>query len=232
MALLVDNQYRKNYTWGKLNMSVRCLKLPALRVCLLYALLPFLIMPGVALAEEGDIVITPYWGYRTGGGFEDFFTGAKVDVDESQSYGLIIGKDNGAKTHFEFIYGIQPTKLTVSEFADPRLATDIDIENYMLAGKRIMNPESGLFVLGMVGATRFDPDSADLRSETRFALGAGGGIEKPFGKRLGLRLEIRAIANILGSSGSIFCGGGGCAVGASGYALWQFEALAGLSFKF
>ena len=213
-------------------MSIRCLKLSALKACLLYGLLPFLVMPGVALAEEGDIVITPYWGYRTGGGFEDWYTGAKVDVDESQSYGLIIGKDNGAKTHFEFIYGIQPTKLEASRFADPALSTDIDIENFMLAGKKIMNPESGLFVLGMVGATRFDPHSADLKSETRFALGAGGGIEKPFGKRLGLRLEIRAIANILGSSGSIFCGGGGCAVGASGYALWQFEALAGLSFKF
>jgi hypothetical protein len=189
-------------------------------------------MPGVALAEEGDIVLTPYWGYRTGGSFEDWFTGAKVDVEESQSYGLIIGKDNGAKTHFEFIYGIQPTKLEASKFADPKLSTDIDIENFMLAGKKIVNPESGLFVLGMVGATRFDPDSAELKSETRFALGAGGGIEKPFGKRLGLRLEIRAIANILGSSGSIFCGNSGCAVGASGYALWQFEALAGLSFKF
>jgi len=217
-------------------MNIRCLILPVLKACLLYALLPFLLMPGVVLAEEGDIVITPYWGYRTGGGFEDFFTGAKVDVDESQSYGLIIGKDNGAKTHFEFIYGVQPTKLTVSQSADPRLAGDIDIENYLLAGKKVMNPESGLFVLGMVGATRFDPDSPDLSSETRFALGAGGGIEKALGKRFGLRLEIRAIATILNASGGIFCGGGssggGCGLSASGNALWQFEALAGLSFKF
>lgn len=208
-------------------------KLSVLKACLLYALLPFVVVPTVVLAEEGDIVITPYWGYRTGGGFDDWFTGARVDVDESQSYGLIIGKDNGAKTHFEFIYGIQPTRLEASSNANPSLSTDIDIENYMLAGKRIMNPESGLFVLGMMGATRFDPDSSSgLKSETRFALGAGGGIEKSFGKRLGLRLEVRAIANILGSSGGIFCGGGGCAVSASGYALWQVEALAGLSFKF
>jgi len=213
-------------------MSFKYGKLSVLKSCLLCALLPFLAMPTTVLAEEGDIVITPYWGYRSGGGFDDWFTGASVDLDENQSYGLIIGKDNGAKTHFEFIYGIQPTRLEASSNADPALSVDIDVENFMLAGKKIMNPESGLFVLGMMGATRFDPDSSSgLKSETRFALGAGGGIEKSFGKRLGLRLEVRAIANILGSSGGIFCSGG-CAVSASGYALWQVEALAGLSFKF
>ena len=83
-----------------------------------------------------------------------------------------------------------------------------------------------------MSATRSDPDSANLNSETRFAIGVEGGIEKSFGKQPGIKLEIRAIANIPGSRGSIFCGNGSCAVGASGYALWLFEALASLSFKF
>jgi len=212
-------------------MYLKDTKLPMLRSFLLYALLPFILIPTGAVAE--GLMITPYVGYRVGGDFTDINTDAELELADSESYGLIIGKDNGTSDQTEFIYSIQPTKLRASGPVTSGVLVDLDVENYMLAGKKILNKESGTFMSGMIGATRFDPSSSKLNSETHFALGIGGGIDHRISDRLGFRLEGRGIATFLDSDGAIFCGSnGGCLVFTESNVLWQFEVVAGLTFRF
>ena len=101
------------------------------------------------------------------------------------------------------------------------------------AGKRILDKDVGTFVAGMVGVTRFDPGSSNLGSETRFAPGAGAGLDYRIRKNLGIRVEGRAIATLLDSNGGVFCScSGGCSIFAEGTALWQFEIITGFTFRF
>jgi opacity protein-like surface antigen len=212
-------------------MYLKDTKLPTLRSFLFYALLPFLVIPTGAVAE--GLMITPYLGYRVGGDFTDISSGIELELAESESYGLIIGKDNGTSDQMEFIYSIQPTNLTATGTVTSGVLVDVDVENFLFAGKKILNKESGTFMSGMIGATRFDPSSSGLNSETRFALGLGGGIDHRISDRVGFRLEGRGIATFLDSDGAIFCGPtGGCLVFTESNVLWQFEVVAGLTFRF
>jgi len=212
-------------------MDLKDTKLPTFRSFLVYALLSFFVIPTGAVAE--GLMITPYLGYRVGGDFTDISSGIELELEESESYGLIIGKDNGTNNQMEFIYSVQPTNLIATGTVTPGVLVDVDVENFLFAGKKILNKESGTFMSGMVGATRFDPSSSGLNSETRFALGIGGGVDHRISERVGFRFEGRGIATFLDSDGAVFCGSnGGCLVYTESSVIWQFEVVAGLSFRF
>ena len=207
-------------------------KLSALKPVLLCTLSLVFIIPSSAYAE--GFHFTVYTGYRVGGNFTDIATDSTLELDESETYGFIISSDNDTTKQNEFIYSVQPTSLTANGPVSPVVLADIDVESYLYGSKRILNKESGTFVLGLVGATRFNPNSSSLNSETRFSLGLGGGIDHRIGKRLGSRLEGRGVATFLDSSGAMFCGGpsGGCVIYTESSVLWQFEVIAGITFRF
>lgn len=205
--------------------------LPAPRVFMLCVLSHFLLIANSVSAE--GLSVTGYLGYRVGGEFEDAITGTTLKLAESESYGLIVGQDNGSSTQYEFLFSRQPTSLTAGGPVTTGVLVDIDVENYLIAVKRILDRDAGTFVSGMVGATRFDPSSSSLSPETRFSLGIGGGLDYRISKNLGFRLEGRGIATLLDSSGGIFCSSsGGCSVLVGGSMLWQFEFITGFTFKF
>lgn len=184
-------------------------------------------------AYSADLMITPYLGYRAGGEFRDSFSRSRLKLQEGESYGLIVSKNTADGGQIEFIYSIQPTKLTGGGPVNPDVLVDIDVENYLFAGKKILDKESGAFMSGIVGATHFDPRSSELGSETRLALGLGGGIDYRITKSLGFRLEGRGIATLLNSRNSIFCGSSsGCSIYIDGDVLWQFELVTGFTFRF
>jgi hypothetical protein len=198
-------------------------------------LLPCLLLPAAVNAQEkaaaDQIRITPFLGYRVGGEFEDANTGTTLDLKEDQSYGLIFSK--GAEDALEFSISRQPTKLEASGEVSSADLFDVDVFNYMVGGKKILNRESGTFISGLVGVTHFDPRESGLSSETRFALGVGGGMDYPLGKNFSFRLEGRGIGTFLDSSGGIFCSSSrGCAMYADSSLLLQFEVISGLTFRF
>lgn len=198
-------------------------------------LLPCLLLPGAVNAQEkaavDQIRITPFIGYRAGGEFEDANSGTTLDLKEDQSYGLIFSK--GAEDALEFSISRQPTKLEASGDVSSADLFDVDVFNYMVGGKKILNRESGGFVSGLIGVTHFDPREAGLSSETRFALGVGGGIDYPIAKNFSFRLEGRGIGTFLDSSGGIFCSSSrGCAMYTDSNLLLQFEIISGLTFRF
>jgi opacity protein-like surface antigen len=191
-----------------------------------------LFAPATTLAE--GFQITPFLGYRMGGHFEDAGTGVELDLDEAETYGIVLGKDIGPGKQYEFFYSFQPSRLTAGGIVTPGVLADVDVEYFHIGGRNYWeNGAMRPFVTGGLGATPFDPQSSSLGSETRFSISLGGGVEIGAGERIGIRLEGRGFATFLDSEGAVFCdSSGGCVVLVASDLLWQFEVGAGVTFKF
>jgi hypothetical protein len=93
------------------------------------------------------------------------------------------------------------------------------------------NIGEGLYAVGGIGATLFEPDLAGLSNALRASLSLGLGYQLPLGSRLGLRFEARGYATLVNSSSALFCSGG-CAISIKGTTVTQGEALLGLTYRF
>lgn len=96
------------------------------------------------------------------------------------------------------------------------------------------------FIGGTLGSALFLPDrinysngtSTSLSDTWRFAFTIGGGLNIHLSEKLALRGEARVAAPVYFSSGSIYVGGGGAALGVSGgIPIWQWNFLGGLVFS-
>ena len=178
-------------------------------------------------ATAGEITV--YSGYRSGEEFEDETSDLTVDLDESQSFGIILNLPHSKVTEMEFLYSIQSTRLSGPGSVED--GQDMDIEYWHLGGTYLF-PRDNMttYMVATFGATHFKPE--DLSSETKFSLSLGGAAKMPLGKRFGLRLEGRAFMTSLDSGGAMFCNSGSCRVVAASSFFTQFEASVGLSLKF
>jgi hypothetical protein len=86
------------------------------------------------------------------------------------------------------------------------------------------------------GVTHFGPTLPGVDSESFFSGSIGGGVQLLQTHRVGVRLEARVFATFVNTDGAIFCHSGpqagGCALSIHGTALYQFEASAGVVFRF
>jgi opacity protein-like surface antigen len=206
-----------------------------IRLTLLFILSICLIslpIPSGALAE--GFQITPFLGYRVGGHFEDAGTGVELDLDEAETYGIILDKDIGPGKQYEFFYSFQPSRLTAGGIVTPGVLTDVDVEYFHIGGRNYWDQGAiRTFAVGSIGATHFDPHASNLSSETRFSIGLGGGVEVDASERIAIRLEGRGFATFLDSEGAIFCdSSSGCVVLVASDLLWQFEVGVGVTLKF
>ena len=183
-------------------------------------------------ADSGNFTITPYAGYRDGGDFEDAVSGTKLDIDESDTLGLIFGwevKDG----QLEISYSRQESELTGSSSASPDALVDVDVTNLLFAGKSILDPDIGSYISILVGLTEIDFDSDALDSDTRPAIGFGGGIDYPIGDNLGFRLGLRGIVTFLDDNEDEFCASAiDCPILIDDNKLLQWEIFTGLSLRF
>ena len=176
------------------------------------------------------VEITPFAGYRMGGKFENWNTGASIKLRDSESFGVIIDFDLAPGKQLELLYSHQETSARVDPSFISPFNWDIDVDYYHIGGVNNFHNYRNFkpFVAGTIGATYFNPEK--LPSESRFSLSLAGGGKIDLTDKIGLRLEAR------GSYSSIFCsgggGGGGCSVQVSGSAWWQFETNVGLTMKF
>jgi hypothetical protein len=178
--------------------------------------------------------ITPFAGFRFGGSFEDNTTGLDLEVDEGESFGIILDVRATHETEYELFYSVQKTELQGEGLFAGTPLFDLDIHylhiggTYLFPGERV-NP----FISGGLGLTYFSPDGPGLDSEIYFSLSLGGGTKIPISKRVGLRFEARGFLTILPDNTDIFCvssGGAACAVRVQGDVFGQVLLLAGISF--
>lgn len=182
--------------------------------------------------------LTPYLGYRIGGEFEQENGSAKYELDEGNSAGLIFNiVAHDVNTQWQALYGQQRTSLKTPITFDPSARLGLDVEYFQFGGTYLFDgDDTRPFVALTAGVTHFGPTLAGVDSESFFSGSIGGGVQLLQTHRVGVRLEARVFATFVDTDGAIFCHSGpqtgGCAISIHGTALYQFEASAGVVFRF
>jgi len=189
---------------------------------------------GTGSAKATESGVTLYGGYRASNQLTEASTEQNVYVNSGASYALAVDFGIDRNRQWEIFYSRQKTQLTSAGFSAAADNVPITIE-YLHAGGTYF-PQglgNGSYVAAGLGATLLSPDRAGLSSVTKPSLSLAAGFLIPFGKNLGLRLEARGYATLLNNSGGMFCDSNtGCTVAVKGSALYQGEALVGLSARF
>lgn len=181
--------------------------------------------------------LTPYAAYRMGGDFEENDTDEEYDLDDSEAFGLILNIRAKPQGQWEILYAQQSTDVDTAGTVAATDSIDLDVKYFQLGGTYIYDGDKVLpFIALTLGVTHFDPQFADLDSENYFSGSFGGGIKVSLSERLGMRLEGRVYSTFLENDSRIFCsssfGVGECLIEASGTTFNQWEARAGLVFRF
>lgn len=213
--------------------------MPAIRhLAVPVALLALLAAPPQARADA-RAEVTPFAGYRTGGGFDaqspDGTVTNGVDVEDGGSWGIDVGVYARPDAFYEFLYSTQTTGL---ESSDPALASvDVTTEYYHLGGTVFFAGEQWAvpYLSLTVGATRFSADQG-YGSDTKFSASLGGGLRLPFNDNLAATLGLRGYLTLVESDTALFCRSdgeqAGCLVRSSGSTFFQGEATLGLTVRF
>jgi len=183
------------------------------------------------------VEITPFASYRVGGSFSAESGDGQLQLNDSAAQGIIFNfraKPNG---QYELLYSSQSTDASTRLLLPDDPTIDLDIQHLQFGGTYLFDGEfTRPFIALTVGASRFDPNYTDLSSETFFAASFGGGIQVAANKRFGLRLEARMLTTFVDGDSTIFCesvgGEGSCLIFVKSNILTQWEARAGLVFRF
>lgn len=175
--------------------------------------------------------ISIFSGYRAGGELDNASTGQSAEFEETNSYGIIIGKDYGPEHVMEFLYSYQNADLNSTSTAPITKLLNVDIEYFQVGGSQIwVEKDIDKFFGATLGAIHLNPNDSTLSSKSRFAMSFGGGLVFKLSKTIGLRLEARGYFSSFGSS-ETFCNNSNCIVVGDGF-MRQFDANVGLRFRF
>ena len=193
--------------------------------------------PASAQDKQFKFELTPYAAYRLGGQFYEEDGDAEFDIEESDSQGIMLSGLVRANTQWEVLYARQNTDVDTQGLfvGDPLFELDIDTFHvggtYLFEGDNIRP-----FLALTVGVSHMDPGPDDFDSESFFSASIGGGWQLNATKRFGVRLEARVFTTFIESDSDIFCvssaAGGTCLIEVDGKTLSQWEARAGLVFRF
>jgi hypothetical protein len=190
-----------------------------------------------AQERVGRLEVTPYAAFRFGGAFDERDGRRELTLDENAAYGLIFNiraAEPGGQ--WEASYARQATELRTAGFEpEPQLAIDVD-ELHFGGVYRFDGAATRPFVAATAGVSHFSPRVPGFAAETFFSAALGGGVQLRADSRLGVRLEGRVLATFLDHDGGMFCHLGGetsaCVVAVEATALIQWEARAGVVFRF
>ena len=183
---------------------------------------------------QADTEFTPFTGIRTSGEFREYTTGLTLDVEDSSTKGFIINYDYEPGNQLEFLYSKQSSTLRAGEAAPTNILFDVDIE-YFHAGGLVLNSineNTNSFVSAGIGMTRFSSEANGHKSNSELSMNLSGGIKKRITNHIGFRLGLTLFGTATSTSTSVFCNNGSCNIHFKGRFYTQFEASAGLVFRF
>ena len=195
-----------------------------------------LVIFSMASVSQGRIEITPFGGHQGGGEFDDFTTGAELELKEDSVVGLMLGiGEEGANTQLEFYFSRQESQLEGAGAASSASLFELDIDYYHIGGTFAFGESNRAgkltpYIAASLGATRFDPQPSNLDTHTKFSLGLGGGVKWFLTERVGLRLESRVFGTFIDTEAAGFSGPGGTVVIGHSDVLVQYNVTAGLIF--
>ena len=186
---------------------------------------------GRAAGSENGVTL--YGGYRAGGNFTETTTEQDVRVGSFASIALAVDFALEPGKQVQLFYSRQKTDLSSGAFLVATNSIPLTIEYYHIGGTAFFEAMSnGPYVVGGIGATVFRPDGPGLTSEVKPSMNLGFGYMLPLGHNLGARFEARGYATLIDSTGGLFCANNSCLVSIKGTALYQAEALIGLTGRF
>lgn len=193
--------------------------------------------PAAAQDKPFKFELTPFAGYRFGGSFDEKDGDAEVELNESDAEGIMFNIKANPNGQYELLYSHQSTDARTEGFFVNDPTIDMDVETFHFGGTYLFDGgNTRPFIALTIGVTQFDPGITDSNSESFFSVSFGGGVQLNATKRLGVRLEARAFTAFVEDDSKIFCassgGGGTCLVQVDGTTLTQWEARAGLVFRF
>ena len=208
-----------------------CLLAVAATVCLSWA------TSAVAQEEVFNFEIAPYTAYRMGGSFDEKDGAGRVDINDSNAAGILFNMTANPHGQYELMYARQRTDADTSGFFADDPTIDMDVEYIQFGGTYLFDGEQTRpFIALTLGMTQFDPELPETGSESFFSASFGGGVQIRARERLGIRLEARVFTTFVDDDSDIFCssidGAGGCLIRVDARTLTQWEARAGLVFRF
>jgi opacity protein-like surface antigen len=193
--------------------------------------------PSTAQDQPFKFEITPFAGYRIGGSFDEKDGDGRVDLNDSNAQGIILNIKANPNGQYELLYARQSTDAITEGFlvGDPTI--DLDVEYFHFGGTYLFDGDNTRPFLALtLGLSQFDPGIIDSNSESFFSASLGGGVQLNVTGRLGVRLEARVFTTFVDNNSNIFCastgGGGGCLIQVDAKIFTQWEARAGLIFRF
>ncbi len=193
--------------------------------------------PAVAQDKLFKFEITPYTAYRIGGQIDEQKGNGQFELNESAALGIMLDVGVNPNGQWELLYARQDTEAATQGFFvnDPQF--DLDVEYFHLGGTYLFDGDNTRpFVVVTLGLSHFDPQLAGLDSENYFSASIGGGLQLNASKRIGVRIEGRVFTTFVDNDSNIFCsstgGAGACLIQVEGSTITQWEARAGLVFRF
>lgn len=193
--------------------------------------------PSTAQGETFKFEITPFAAYRVGGSFDEKDGDGRVELNDSNAQGIIFNIKANPNGQYELLYARQGTDAITEGFLANDPTIDLDVEYFHFGGTYLFDGDNTRPFLALtLGLSQFDPGIIDSNSESFFSASLGGGVQLNATRRLGVRLEARVFATFVDNDSNIFCastdGGGGCLIQVDAKTLTQWEARAGLVFRF
>ena len=187
--------------------------------------------PPPAIAQQ--VEVSPFGGYRAGGGIAEVAAGDVVDDDGGPSLGVIVdmvfgGLSDGLKV--EALFSRERADLSVrGSLFDPPVSVAIEVDQLLLGGIRdLSDGRVRPFLAGLLGITRY---AVSGDNEVRFSVGAGTGVKFYATRHLGVRLDARGYMTVINLSGAGVCGYG-CIIRFNVSPAFQGDFTAGLIVAF
>ena len=196
-----------------------------------------------AHAQDSELnsSFTLFGGARTGGEIEVEETSSVYEADDASSFGIIWNTEHSRNTEWEVYFSHQQTEF---ELDDPMLAVpviDLDMYTLQLGGiyvfdDQFISDSIHPYLSLTLGGTHVESNDEGGDSDTFLSGSIGLGLKFRPGERLGFRLEGRLHGVVINESSRIFCSVGPdenvCEIEVEGDMLGQFEAFAGITFRF
>jgi hypothetical protein len=193
-----------------------------------------------AFAAAQKVEFGPFIGVRVGGNVdivgEDYVD--EYSLNAGIAYGFNFGVVMNDRIHLEFGWSRQDTEWDVTsiggttpDFAPAEVNVDLYQFNLLYHWREPGDPVRPYFIIG-AGATRIS-DYLGAGGDTRFSLGAGGGLKFYASDNFGFRVQARWVPTRMDTEPDIICDSfGNCwSVGRPTY-LQQVEFTGGIFFSF
>jgi len=186
--------------------------------------------PAAAWAQQ--VEVSPFGGYRLGGGFFERVTNQEVDLDGAPAIGGVLNVAMHDGLWFEGFFTHQDADVDVpGNVLAPPKRWRITVDHWMAGGlQEFGRGRARPFLTGLLGLTRY---AAEGDNEIRFVVSAGGGAKLRPTRHLGARIDGRVFTTFADVEGrTIVCSPGLCLVSLSTDLVWQVEFSGALVIAF